>query len=342
MKIGVICPSEIAVRRFMPALAQMDGMEFAGVGVCAASERLGGERLSQEASERISQESYKKAREFTAQYGGSIFDGYEALVTAPEIEAVYLPLPPALHYRWAREALLHGKHVLVEKPSTTSAVHTRELVRLAEERGLALYENYMFLYHSQLQAIEDVIKSGEIGEIRLYRISFGFPKRAAGDFRYHKELGGGALIDAGGYTLRYAYALLGESARLQYARMNYADGYEVDLYGSGALINDAGVTVQVAFGMDNQYKCELEAWGSAGCLRTGRVLTAPAGFAPELVLQKGNIEERRALPPDDAFLKSLLRFGECVSGETLRREAYADMLRQAELVDEFKALAGEA
>ena len=53
----------------------------------------------------------------------------------------------------------------------------------------------MFIYHSQLDEIDNMISSGEIGDIRLYRISFGFPMRAANDFRYNKALGGGALID---------------------------------------------------------------------------------------------------------------------------------------------------
>ena len=42
----------------------------------------------------------------------------------------------------------------------------------------------------------------------------------------------------------------------------------------------------MAFGMDNDYKCELEVWGSKGSLKTGRVLTAPAGFSPSITIKK--------------------------------------------------------
>ena len=53
-----------------------------------------------------------------------------------------------------------------------------------------------------------------------------------------------------------------------YSQLNGVDGFEVDVYGSAALVNDAGVTAQVAFGMDNGYKCELEVWGNKGvCIR---------------------------------------------------------------------------
>ena len=63
------------------------------------------------------------------------------------VDCVYIPLPPAFHYEWAKKALLAGKHVFLEKPSTTSLKYTEELVKLAEERGLVIQENYMFQYH---------------------------------------------------------------------------------------------------------------------------------------------------------------------------------------------------
>jgi len=281
----------------------------------------------------------EKAQAFINQYGGRIFDGYEDIATSPEIDALYIPLPPALHFKWAKLALEHGKHVLVEKPSTTSAADTAELIRVAEERGVALHENYMFAFHAQLEAIEKIIASGEIGDVRLYRVSFGFPRRAANDFRYNKALGGGALLDAGGYTIRYATRLLGPTAKIRYAQSNYMDGFEVDMYGSAALSNDDGETAQISFGMDNNYKCELEVWGSKGTLTTGRVLTAPAGFVPTATIRKGNEDTVVDLPADDAFLKSVNHFIDCVNDETVRKERFALILKQAELVDEFKQLA---
>lgn len=341
MNIGIICPSEIALRRFMPALQNIPELNFAGIGVASAEEWFGDEIPDREIVEKTLKIQREKAQEFTTQYGGTIYDSYESLVTAQNLEAVYLPLPPALHYKWAKKALESGKHVLVEKPSTVSAQNTADLAALAEEKGLALHENYMFAFHKQLEAIQETVAAGEIGEIRLYRVSFGFPRRAAGDFRYNKELGGGALIDAGGYTLKYASMLLGTGAKVRYAQMNALDGFEVDMYGSGALTNQEGVTVQVAYGMDNNYKCELEVWGSKGCLYTGRVLTAPVGFVPEMVIRKGNEEEIRKLPADDAFGKSLQRFAECIRNPETRKKNDEELVRQAELVDEFRRKAAE-
>lgn len=340
MNIGIICPSEIAIRRFMPALQKCDNFTFVGLGVFSKEERFGSENVDDEMFRDALRVEKEKAQVFINQYGGRVFDSYTDIVSSSDIDAIYIPLPPALHFKWAKKALENGKHVLVEKPSTTSYADTRELVRIASEHGVALHENYMFTFHNQLDAIEDIIREGEIGDIRLYRISFGFPRRAANDFRYNKALGGGALIDAGGYTIRYATRLLGSTAEIKYAQSNYLDDFEVDMYGSAALVNEDGITAQVAFGMDNNYKCELEAWGNKGCLTTGRVLTAPAGLTPTATIRKGNDERVIELPSDDAFLKSINHFIDCINDEGIRTERYRIIMKQAELVDQFKKLAG--
>jgi hypothetical protein len=134
--------------------------------------------------------------------------------------------------------------------------------------------------------------------------------------------------------------LLGPTAKMKYAQSNNIEDFNVDMYGSAALVNEEGVTAQVAFGMDHNYKCELEVWGSKGTIYTNRILTAPAGFVPEVIIRKGNEEEKRNLPADDAFKKSILHFSKCIEEEEVRKENYQTLLRQARLVEDFKNLAG--
>ena len=332
-RIGIICPSEIAFRRFLPALKEAGCFEYAGVAIASKEEFVG-------ATDEILDKERAKAQTFVDNYGAKIYEGYNTLIHSTDIDAIYLPLPPGLHYQWAKEAVLAGKHILVEKPCTTSIKKTEDLLKTAKGKRLAVHENYMFAFHDQLEAVNAIVKSGEIGDVRLYRISFGFPMRAQNDFRYNKALGGGALLDCGGYTLKYASLLLGPTAKMKYAQSNSIDGFNVDMYGSAALVNDEGVTAQVAFGMDHNYKCELEVWCSKGTLYTNRILTAPAGFTPEVIIRKGNDEERRNLPADDAFKKSILHFSRCIEDVDVREDNYRSLLKQAKLVEEFKELSG--
>lgn len=332
-RIGIICPSEIAFRRFLPALKEAACFEYAGVAIASKEEFVG-------ATDEILEKERAKAQTFVDNFGGKIYEGYSTLIHSNEVDAIYLPLPPGLHYKWAKEALAAGKHILCEKPCTTILANTEDLLNDADQKGLAAHENYMFAFHDQLKAVYDIVRSGEIGDVRLYRISFGFPMRAQNDFRYNKALGGGALLDCGGYTLKYASMLLGPTAQIKYAQSNNIEGFGVDMYGSAALVNEKGVTVQVAFGMDHNYKCELEVWGSKGTIYTNRILTAPAGFVPEVIIRKGNEEEKRNLPADDAFKKSILHFCKCIEDAETRKANYETLLRQARLVERFKQLAG--
>lgn len=340
IKIGIICPSEIAFRRFMPALKKAEGkIEFAGIGFASPEEWFGDtSKVSVDAVRDQQERERSKAQTFIDAYGGKIFSGYQKLIESSDIDAIYLPLPPALHYKWAKLALENGKHVFVEKPSTTCLADTDSLIHLASKKGLALHENYMFVFHDQLKVLDDVVKSGEIGDVRLYRISFGFPLRAKNDFRYNKALGGGALLDAGGYTMKYANYLLGDTAKIVTAQVNYIEGFEVGMFGSCTMVNKDGLTAQLAFGMDNDYKCEVEMWGSKGTITSNRILTAPEGFVPTYSIKKNQDVETRNLPSDDAFLKSILRFVDCIKNEDTRYKNYKILNRQATLLSEFKSL----
>jgi len=328
IRIGIICPSEIALRRFLPALSQLQEFTYAGIAVANTDEWPG-------ASEEVLRKEKEKTNDFTRQYGGKVFNSYKEIILSENIDAIYLPLPPALHHYWAKQALLAGKHILVEKPATTRLNDTSELISLAGKQNLAVHENYMFAFHDQLEAVDRIILSGELGEVRLFRISFGFPRRSANDFRYNKALGGGALLDAGGYTLKYASKLLGETARIAYSQLNYSPDFEVDISGSAALVNEKGVTVQIAFGMDNSYKCDLEVWGSNGTLQTGRILTAPAGFEPEASITTTSGNRIQKLPADDAFKKSIKHFYQCINNHAAREENYNTITRQALLIEQF-------
>lgn len=324
----------------MPALQKAsDKVQFVGIAYSSPEEWFGDtSKVSQSAINEQQERESAKAKSFIDAYGGKIYKGYQTLIESDDIDAIYLPLPPALHYKWAKMALENGKHVFVEKPSTTCLADTDELIRIAKEKGLALHENYMFVFHDQLKAIDDVVASGEIGDVRLYRISFGFPRRAQNDFRYNKALGGGALLDAGGYTMKYANYLLGDTARVVTAQANYIRGFEVEMYGSATMVNDRGETAQLAFGMDNDYKCEIEIWGSMGTITSNRILTAPAGFAPSYTIKKNQDIDTRDLPADDAFFKSIIRFVDCVNNTKTRECNYAIIAKQESLVDEFVKL----
>lgn len=92
-------------------------------------------------------------------------DDYRRIIDDDEVNAVVIAAPAVKHFTLAREALLRGKHVFVEKPMTLEVGHSRELVQLAEERGLKLMVGHLLLYHPCITAIRDYITRGDIGDI---------------------------------------------------------------------------------------------------------------------------------------------------------------------------------
>lgn len=315
INVGILGCSEIAYRRFIPA-----AQEVKNVRVIAVAEEYDRTKL------KTFYDTYKLEEELS----------FESLINRNDIDAVYVPQPPALHYKWAKRALECGKHVLIEKPSTTEYELSKELVDLAASKGLALHENYMFQYHSQIREIQRMLDEGIIGDVRLIRANFGFPLRTQNDFRYNAQLGGGALLDAGGYTLKLATLFLGESITVDSSNLSYIEGYEVDMYGSASLSNNKGVVCQVGFGMDSAYQCNLEIWGSKGRLYTNRIFTAPPGYVPVLFLEYAEGTKEIQLQPDAHFQHSIGQFCEEIEKKEKRTLMYHEILLQAKLVDAIR------
>ena len=337
IRIGVLGTASIAERRMIPAILKCPGAEYAGVAVATREET--GTGCTEEEFEPARQRKAEKAQAFVSAFGGEAVTGYEAMLRRTDIDAVYIPLPPALHFRWIMAALKHGKHVISEKPLTVTDAQAREAVREAEARGLALTENYGFCHHRQMQLIRETADSGAIGELRLVRAAFCFPHREESDFRYNKALGGGALLDCGGYTVRGATEILGEHTDVVCSDLTVTPGHEVDIYGSATLRNEDGLCAQLTFGMDNAYICELEVLGSTGSITATRAYTAPDGFGAPVIIRRGNETEERH-EADDQFGATIRVFLDCIADEAARKKEYGRMLLQSALAEKISEGAG--
>ena len=314
VQIGILGAADIAKRRFLPALELINDLCFQGVAVSSV--------------DRIN-----AGKEIVEKYGGQVYVGYEQLIEDEEVDAVYVPLPPSLHYKWAKKALLAGKHVFLEKPSTTSLEETLELIRIADEKNLVIVENYGFVQHPQIKIIQDIIESKRLGDVRNIRTAFGFPRRSDSDIRHSKELGGGALFDAGGYTIHAGMVFLGETAEVESVSLNYLNDFEVDMYGCLTMKNNDGQTLQAMFGMDCFYKCELEVWLEKGYIRAPRFYTAPQDLEPEIIVSSRECEEVIKAEKADQFAQRINFFVECCNEEEKRKQSYNSIIGQMRQLD---------
>ena len=318
--IGVLGCAHIAARSVVPAIIELSD-NFKLIGIASRSR--------------------EKAVDFASRFQTKAFEGYQTLLDLFELQAVYIPLPNAMHTEWVEYALNRGLHVLVEKSLASDYQDVIRLNELARQKKLTLVENFQFRFHNQLDYIKELIDKGSIGELRCLRSSFGFPCLPdKNDIRYQKSLGGGALLDAGAYPLKMAQILLGPDIEVKAANLNYATDKEVDIWGGAYVKQKHGALFgELAFGFDHYYQCNIELWGSKGKIYTNRIFTANDAYEPIIELETKSGKETIKLPADHHFKNMLMHFYELITQQEDLEEEYRQNINQARLIQEliFKA-----
>jgi len=309
MRFGVLGCAAIAWRATLPAIERSPAAELAAVA---------------------SRDPDRAAR-FADRFGCRTAPDYDTVLADPGIDAVYIPLPTALHARWAIRALDAGKHVLVEKPLAVDAAEARQVVAASHAAQRTVVEGFMFLHHAQHAAVRERVDAGLIGEPQVFDGTFGIPPLPPGDIRYRRDLGGGALLDLGGYPIRAARLWLGDLA-VAGAVLRRSPEYDVDIGGAALLRTPDGRAARVAFGLDQHYRCTYTLWGGEGTITLERAFTAPATLRPALVLERQDHREIITLDADDHFANMIAHFVKATADPDETERQRAAILAQAELV----------
>jgi len=177
---------------------------------------------------------------------------YEALLQEPDVDAVYIPLHHSAHKKWALRAAAAGKHVLCEKPLGMNAVEAEEMGAGAERAGVLLMEAFMYRFHPRPR---DFVAG--LRDAMYVNATFGFTLQDPANFRLRRELGGGALLDVGCYTVSVARWILGEPVAVA-ASAHRSDGPDgVDLTVGALLRFASGTTASVWASFEGPEEQEL-------------------------------------------------------------------------------------
>lgn len=285
----------------------------------------------------VASRTTEKAEKFAQQFGLEAITGYENLLSRPDIEAIYMPLPTGLHHTWIMKSLAAGKHVLAEKSIAADFASAEEMVALAKKNKLVLMEDFMFQYHSQHKFIFDLIKKGEIGDVRVFSANFGFPPLPDGNFRYNDAVGGGALLDAAGYTVRAVHFVLGDDFTVKAANLKIDPKTGTNIYGSAFLDNGNGISAHASFGFDHYYQGNYQIWGTRGKITADRAFTPRPDFSPLVVLEQQNQRHEYQLAPDNHFVGALREFHRTITIGTPEKH-YHDVLLQSKTLDDIRRL----
>ena len=176
----------------------------------------------------------QKAATWASEHGATrSVQGYEALLDDPDIDAVYIPLPPSLHRQWTLRAAQAGKHVLCEKPLAASSSEAAEMAAACAEHGVQLMDGVMWLHHPRAEAMRQIVLGGELGTLRRVTSAFSFCWDALphGDLRLSRALGGGSLLDLGWYCVGAALWAYGRLPHRVFGSGSMHDDVDLDYSG---------------------------------------------------------------------------------------------------------------
>ena len=250
LRWGILGAAHIASRRVLPAMA----------------------RSRRHAVLAVASRDPASAKGFAAQFAiPRVHSGYEALLADPEIDAVYNPLPNALHRVWTERAAHAGKHVLCEKPLAVTALDAAAMVATCAARGVVLQEAFMYRHHPQIDRLRTLLRDGAVGTPWLVRAWFSFTT-GAGNIRLDSALGGGGLLDVGCYAVNISRVVLGEPASAA-AEAVYEEDVDVRLSGLLAFTGGRAALVDCGLRAPERQGCEI--------VGTDGTITLARPFQPE-------------------------------------------------------------
>jgi predicted dehydrogenase/aryl-alcohol dehydrogenase-like predicted oxidoreductase len=290
-----------------------------------------------------------RAAAFAEEFGAArAFGTYQEVLDDPEVEAVYIATPHPVHAEWTVRAAQAGKHVLAEKPLAMTWAHAMAATEAASRHDVFLMEAFMYRCHPQTTALAELIRDGAIGTVLHIQASFAFATTFDADGRlFAPELGGGGILDVGGYPVSAARLVAGVAHGLPFAEpvsltaTGHLGESGVDEWAVATLDFGDGLVAQVAAGVRLAADNTIRVYGSQGYLEVHRPWTPPPGQPGRITVHRVGEE------PRDVTTDGVAQYGveaDVVAAHIADRQApqmtWADSLGNATVLDAWRAAIG--
>ncbi|MDO9424870.1 MAG: Gfo/Idh/MocA family oxidoreductase [Methylobacter sp.] len=302
--------------RLMPAIVEASNAEL----VAIASRRPGA------AAQTLAQYAPQQPQVRT-------YDDLQILLDDPEVDAIYLPLANHEHAEWTLRAIEHGKHVLCEKPMALNVADIKTIRTAAQRHKVTVMEGFMYRFHPQHQRVQELIRSGIIGEVRSVRSSFSFMMKPARLYRLTEsvENGGGAMWDIGCYAIHSARMFFNEPAVAVTAIAKYVES-GADIATSGIIDFGDGKYAHFDFSFERARRCEYEIIGTQGGIKCHNVWSMPSDV-PVISwwTEDGQLGEEQ-LPTANHFRLEIEHFSACVLSGTAPKLSLEDAQANCQII----------
>jgi predicted dehydrogenase len=314
---GIVSTAAIGVKKVIPGILKSPHSEV----VALASRDLG------------------KAKAALAELGlpnARAHGSYEALLADPDVDAIYNPLPNHLHVPVTLAAARAGKHVLCEKPISITAAEAEELRQAPKD--VLITEAFMVRYHPQWARAREIIRSGELGTVKLVRGVFLYFNDDPANVRNLADIGGGGLLDIGCYCVIAGRYLFEAEPKRVVALVDRDPDFRTDRLAS--VIADFGDGRQLSFscGTQNAGRQSFEVFGTDANLEIVVPVNAPADEKTSLLVGSGgpldrSLYRREIIPAIDQYTAQAEAFALAVLGETKLPYGIEDAISQMRVLD---------
>ena len=223
----------------------------------------------------IGSRTQESAIQFAHRFGAArAYGSYDALLGDPEVAAVYIATPHPLHLEWTVRATRAGKQVLCEKPLAVNRRGAEIMFESARANGVMLMEAYMYRCHPQMEKVVELVRGGALGRMGLIQAAFSFCNEFDPNARlWNKGLGGGGILDVGGYPVSLARLVAGAAEGKAFADPVGVTGAghrdprtDVDVYAAAILRFPNDLVAQIGCGIGLMQDNAVRIHGSKGWL----------------------------------------------------------------------------
>jgi len=191
---------------------------------------------------------------------------YDDLASDPDVDVVYIATPHPFHAENATLCLEAGKAVLCEKPFCVNAAEAERVVELAREKRLFIMEGMWTRFFPLMEEVRRLVSEGDIGEVRMLNVDFGFRADLDPASRlFDQRLGGGALLDVGVYCVSFAAMILGRPSGS--VGLSHLGETGVDEQASVVLEHEGGGLANLSIGIRTTTPQEATIMGTEGYVR---------------------------------------------------------------------------
>ena len=313
---GILSTAKIGREKVIPAMQQCNLVNILG----------------------ISSRDPENAKEAAAKLGISrAYGSYAELLSDPEIDAIYNPLPNNMHLEWSLKALDAGKHVLCEKPIGMNSKEAETLIGVAKKYPeLKVMEAFMYRFHPQWQKTLDLVRNGNIGKVKTIHSFFSYYNVDPKNIRNLTEAGGGALMDIGCYCISFPRFLLSREPVRVIGIMDPDPVMNTDRLSSGILDFSDGITSSFSCSTQLMPYQRTQVLGTDGRIEIEIPVNAPPDEATRIWLHKKEKTQEIEFEVVDQYKLQAEYFSKAILEDSPVPIPLEDAVNNMKVIDAFR------